>query len=115
MSEAKELPVFFLDPAGKELGKTTVPGTWHIEMTLAGKIPEGTEKIDVKLENGDVFRIIHGGRDQIIIALRSAGTGKEGNFNYNTQGDDRTTRYMLFPENSLVLRVPMPTLYDHRQ
>lgn len=106
MNETKELPVFFRDSAGKELGKTTVPGTWHIEMTLAGKIPEGTEKIDVELDNGDVFRIIHGGRDRIIQALRASGTGKGQTFELNTQNDDGTERYMFFPADNAVTQVP---------
>ena len=106
MSETKKLPVFFRDASGQELGTTTVTGTWHIEMSLAGMIPEGTKKIDVKLDNGDVFRIIHGGRDRIIQALRAAGTGKGGNFEYNTQSDDGTGRYMFFPANNAVTQVP---------
>lgn len=106
MANPKELPVFFRDSDGQELGKTTISGTWHIEMTLAGKIPEGTEKIDVELENGDVFRIIHGGRERIVQALRAAGTGKGGNFEYNTQSDDGTGRYMFFPADNSVVQVP---------
>jgi|GEM_PF-3656942 len=106
MSETKKLPVFFRDASGQELGTTTVTGTWHIEMSLAGMIPEGTKKIDVKLDNGDVFRIIHGNRNQIIQALKAAGTGKVGNFEFNTESDDGTCRYMFFPASQSVVQVP---------